>query len=436
MADTAVTVNLFNNLWVLLCGALVFIMTISVGLLEIGELGKNYRQSLLKTIAIICLGFVVMAFVGFNTAFAPTIAGVIGDPLYSAPFLGGFSTNFPGLLQGVWWSMGPDYFNTDVTLSSYFFFETAFAAVTLALVGVIALRKMKLSAFCAFAVAYFILIWNLPAAWIWNPTGWLYILGMRDFAGGLVVHGAAAAAGCAIVLKIWQEEKKKGYKESPKVTANVSPGWITLAVLLLWLGWFGFNPGSTLTWNHEANVVVLTTFLCASTSFLSMMFFKYRETKQNPDLIYAANGVLMGLIVITPLAGFVSPASSVILGIICGPLYIWFEKFFAGKKWFTDPVGLFPGHLVGGLFGVLMIAFFTQHPYAVGSGNANLPDGILFGGGMPALQQLGIEILGIVAVMITVFVLSYIAVCIIGRGMNGITTDYEKEGMAPENLSS
>jgi Amt family ammonium transporter len=436
MADATITVNLFNNLWVLLCGALVFIMTISVGLLEIGELGTHYRQSLLKTIIIICLGFVVMAFVGFNTAFAPTIAGIIGNPLYSAPFLGGFSTDFPGLLQGVWWSMGPAYFNTDVTLSSYFFFETAFAAVTLALVGVIVLRKMKLPAFCAFAVVYFIIIWNLPAAWIWNPTGWLYNLGMRDFAGGLVVHGAAAAAGCAIVLKIWQEEKKKGYTESPKVPTRVSPGWITLAILLLWLGWFGFNPGSTLTWNHEANVVVLTTFLCASASFLSMMLFKYWETKKNPDLIYAANGVLMGLIVITPLAGFVSPASSVILGIICGPLFIWFEKFFAARTWFTDPVGLFPGHLVGGLFGVLMIAFFTQHPYAVGSGNANLPDGLLFGGGSDALQQLGIEILGIIAVMVTVFVLSYLTISLIGRAMNGITTDYEKEGMFTETAET
>jgi ammonium transporter, Amt family len=432
MVDTMVTVNLFNNLWVLICGALVFIMTISVGLLEIGELGKDYRQGLLKTIIIICMGFFLMAFIGFNTAFAPTIGGLIGNPLYSAPFLGGFTTTFPGLLQGVWWSMGPDYFNTEVTLSSYFFFETAFAAVTLALVGVIALRKMKLAAFSAFAVAYFIIIWNLPAAWIWNPTGWLYAIGMRDFAGGLVVHGAAAAAGLAIVLAIWQEEKKKGYTESPKVKLNVSPGWITLAVLLLWLGWFGFNPGSTLTWNHEANVVVLTTFLCASTSFLSMMLFKYWETKKNPDLIYAANGVLMGLIVITPVAGFVSPGSSVILGIICGPLFIWAEKVFAGMKWFTDPIGLFPGHMTGGVFGVLMIAFFTQHPYAVASGNANLPDGILFGGGSAAVQQLGIELLGIIAVMITVFVLSYIAVIIIGKGMNGITTDYEKEGLFPD----
>jgi Amt family ammonium transporter len=431
MVDTMVTVNLFNNLWVLLCGALVFIMTISVGLLEIGELGKGYRQSLLKTIMIVCIAFFMMAFVGFNIAFAPTIGGIIGNPLYSAPFLGGFSTDFPGLLQGVWWSMGPSYFNTDVTLSSYFFFETAFASVTLALVGVIALRKMKLSAFAVFAMVYFVFIWTLPAAWIWNPTGWLYNLGMRDFAGGLVVHGAAAAAGLAIVVKIWQEEKQKGLKESPQIPLNVSPGWITLAILLLWLGWFGFNPGSTLTWNHEANVVVLTTFICASTSFLSMMFFKYMETKKNPDLIYAANGILMGLIVITPLAGFVSVGSAVILGIICGPLFIFFEKIFMRMNWFSDPVGLFPGHLTGGLFGILMIAFFTQHAYAEASGNPNLPDGILFGGGAAALQQLGIEILGIIVVMITVFVISYGVVWLIGKGMNGITTDYKQENLFP-----
>ncbi|MDD1673211.1 MAG: hypothetical protein LUP99_02245 [Methanomicrobiales archaeon] len=423
--------NLFNNLWVLLSGALVFLMTMSVGLLEIGELGETYKKSLLKTIVIICLGFFMMAFVGFNTAFAPCIGGLIGNPLYTAPFLGGVSVNAPGLLTGIWWSMGTDFFNTGVTLPTYFFFETAFAAVTLALVGVIALKKMKQEAFFLFSIVYFIIIWNLPAAWIWNPTGWLYNIGMRDFAGGLVVHGAAAAAGFAIVYQIWREERKKGLKESPQIPIDVNPGWITIAILLLWLGWFGFNPGSTLTWNHEANVVVITTFLAASTSFLSMMFFKYMELKTNPGLIYAANGILMGLIVITPLAGFVSPFSSVILGVICGPLFIFSEKFFAKMKWFSDPVGLFPGHLTGGLFGVVMIAFFTQAPFAAASGNGNLQNGLLFGGGYQALQQLGIELLGIVTVMVTVFILSSIVIWLISRALHGITTDYQIEKVIP-----
>lgn len=429
MAAVPIPENLFNNLWVLLCGALVFIMTISVGLLEIGELGKGYERGLLKTIIIICLGFFVMAFIGFNLAFAPCILGLIGNPAYSAPFLGGFSTDFPGILQGVWWSMGPQYFDTEITLPTYFFFETAFAAVTLALVGVVTLKKMKLSSFCIFSIAFFVIIWTLPAAWIWNPTGWLYLLGMRDFAGGLVVHGVAAAAGLAIVARIWQEEKEKGLKESPQIVPNISPGWITLAILLLWLGWFGFNPGSTLTWNPEANVVVLTTFIAASTSFLSLMLFKYLEMKKNPGLLYAANGILMGLIIITPIAGFVSPASSVILGFLGGPLYLYFEKVFAKMKWFADPIGLFPGHLIGGLFGVVMIAFFTQHPYAVASGNGNLPDGLFFGGGFSALQQLGIEILGIIVVMLTVFILSYVILWFIAKTSHGITTDYKEENL-------
>jgi ammonium transporter, Amt family len=101
-------------------------------------------------------------------------------------------------------------------------------------------------------------------------------------------------------------------------------------------------------------------------------------------------------------------------------------------NWFSDPVGLFPGHLTGGLIGILMIAFFTQHAYAEASGNPNLPDGILFGGGAAALQQLGIEILGVITVMVTVFILSYIVVRLIGKGMKGITTDYKDENLLSE----
>jgi Amt family ammonium transporter len=323
--------------------------------------------------------------------------------------------------------MASDYFNTGITLPTYFFFEVAFASVTLALVGLVALRKLKLEAFFLYSIVYFIILWSLPAAWIWNPTGWLYSIGVRDFAGGLVVHGAAGAAGFAIVLQIWREEKKKGFKESPQVRLNPNPEWLTLSILLLWLGWFGFNPGSTLALNLEAEIVVLTTFLAASSAFLSTMFFRYLVVKENPGLIYAANGILMGLIVITPLAGFVSPASAVVLGLIAGPLFLLCEKWFSKFKWFTDPVGLFAGHMSGGLFGLLMIAFFTQKSFATSAGSPNLPNGLLFGGGYPALQQLGVQLLGAAAVMVTVFVLSFITMWVINLVLHGTTTDYKKE---------
>ena len=203
-------------------------------------------------------------------------------------------------------------------------------------------------------------------------------------------------------------------------------------MVLLWLGWFGFNPGSTLALNLEAQIVALTTFLAASSAFLSTMFFRYLMVKENADLIYAVNGILMGLIVITPLAGFVSPASAVILGLVAGPLFLFAEKWFSKFKWFSDPVGLFPGHMTGGLFGLLMIAFFTQQPFAAAAGSPNLPNGILFGGGYPALQQLGTELLGVAAVMVTVFALSFVTMWVAGLVLHGITTDYKKEELAAE----
>ncbi len=127
----------------IIAGALVFLMTISVGLLEYGELGEDHVGIMIKSPIIICLGFFLMAFMGFNIAFAPTIGGWIGNPFYTAPFLGGFSTDPLGMFSGFWWSMGPQYFDTGLNMPMYFFFETAFAAIMLALVGVVTMKKMK-----------------------------------------------------------------------------------------------------------------------------------------------------------------------------------------------------------------------------------------------------------------------------------------------------
>jgi Amt family ammonium transporter len=412
-----------NNLWVLIAALLVFTMTISVGFLEIGELGEGLHFSLLKTILITGLALVVMAIIGFNTAFAPTVGGVIGRPFYSPGFfLGGFSGSGLSGTSSVWWSMRPGFFNTGLTPATYFLFETAFAAVTLALVALVVLRKMKLKAFVCYSVVYFVLIWNLPAAWIWNPTGWLARKGMVDFAGGLVVHGAAGAAGLAIVLQLWREERRLGLRKSPQPQFNVSPGWLTLAVLLLWVGWFGFNPGSVLAFNNEAMIVVITTFLAAAACLCSTMFCAYVLSTHEPELqtLYAVNGVIMGLIIITPLAGFVSPASAIILGLCGGPLFLAGERLFGRFSWFADPAGLFPGHMVGGLFGVVMIAFFSQRRFAAGSGFPKLPNGLFFGGGSHAVHQLGVELLGIVTVMVAVFVLSFFTVAILARLFGGI----------------
>jgi ammonium transporter, Amt family len=414
---------LANNLWVIIAGLLVFTMTIAVGFLEVGELGDTLHISLLKTILVTGLALVVMGVVGFNTAFAPTLGGFIGNPLYGPGLLiGGFSAT----VGGVWWSTAAQGLQT----GTYFLFETAFASVTLALVGVIILRKVKLGVFLAYAVVYFVLIWNLPAAWIWNPSGWLAKLGMVDFAGGLVVHGAAGAAGLAIMYHVWREERSSGLARSAQLPTAVSPGWLTLGILLLWVGWFGFNPGSVLAFNQEAIVVVVTTFLAAAAAMVSLTVCGYLLVGENPGPLYAVNGILMGLIIITPLAGFVSPASAVILGLLGGPLFVAGERVIIKIRWLADPVGLLPGHLVGGVFGVTMIAFFTQAPFAAASGFPTLPNGLLFGGGGAAVKQLGIEVFGILVVIVAVYLLSYVTVAAIKAVTGGILARSETSDMA------
>lgn len=414
---------LLNNFWVLVAALLVFSMTVSVGLLEVGELGASLYRSLLKTLLISGVGIVVMAIVGFNVGFAPTYDGLFGNPFYAQGFfLGGFSSNYPATFGTVWWSMGPTYFNTGLYPGTYFLFETAFAAVTLALVGVVVLRKVKLTSFAIFSIAYFVFIWTVPASWIWNPSGWLAKLGMVDFAGGLVVHGAAGAAGLGILVQIWREERARGTRAGPPRPPQPKPAWLVLSILLLWMGWFGFNPGSVLQFNTETIVVVLTTFVAAATGMVSFLTVQFYRRRRFADLTSGVNGTLMGLIVITPLAGFVSPMSALILGAVCGPLFALAENRFARLKWISDPVGLLPGHLVGGVFGVLMIPFFAQRMFAVGSGYPGLPNGLFFGGGVAAVRQLGIEALGIVAVLAFVFVASFLVVALIARLTDGITS--------------
>ena len=417
--------NLINDLWVLLASLLVFTMTISVGFLEIGELNHKLDRSLYKTLIITGFSLFFMGLIGFNIAFAPTIGGAIGNPFYSNIFIGLFSTNLSGGLSGVFWLTGRNFFDTGLSTGTYFLFETAFASVTLALVGVVVLRKMKMSAFILFSIIYFIFIYTLPAAWIWNPTGWLYLMGVRDFAGGLVVHGAAGFAALAILVRIWQEEKKKGLKQSKIEHASLNYGWLTLAIILLWVGWFGFNPGSELAFTSETVMVVITTFLAAASAMVSTLGTKFLISKHDPGLIYGVNGVLMGLIVITPLAGYVSPGSAVILGLISGPIFVYAEKLLSRPKWYSDPVGVLPGHLVGGVFGLLMIAFFTQTAFATASGASNLPNGILFGGGIMALHQFGLEAFAVAVVGLFVFTASYLSVFAISKLLKGMLQENE-----------
>src|SRR5258708_34664208 len=139
-----------------------------------------------------------------------------------------------------------------------------------------------------------------------------------------------------------------------------------------------FKRGSVVAFNDEEIIVVETTFVAAAGAMVSTSMTAYLLTSELFNPLYVVNGILMGLIVITPIAGFVSPGSAVILGLLCGPIFLYAEKWIGRAKWMTDPVGLFPGHLVGGFFGVLMIAFFAQTQFSSGSEFPPLPSAVFF----------------------------------------------------------
>ncbi len=203
-------------------------------------------------------------------------------------------------------------------------------------------------------------------------------------------------------------------------------------------GWVGSGSilGASSNSTPKRSSSVLTTFIAASSAMLSFLAVQFFRGRTLADLASGVNGTLMGLIVITPLAGFVSPSSSLILGLMCGPIFAAAEGRFARLKWLSDPVGLLPGHLVGGLFGVVMIPLFAQRAFATGSGYPNLPNGLFFGGGTAAVHQLGVEVLGIVVVVAFVFTVSFVIVALIARASHGITTSEQGPTEAEEPSAS
>ena len=193
----------------------------------------------------------------------------------------------------------------------------------------------------------------------------------------------------------------------------------------MWIGWFGFNAGSVLAFNGETIIVGLNTFLGAASALISTMFFRFLITKKDPGYLYAINGILVGLILMSPLSGYISPAVAIAIGLVGGPLFLVGERVMT-RKWYSDPIGLFPTHLLMGLIGFVMIAFVAQTGFSSVSGAANLPNGFIFGGGASALKQLEVQSLAILVVAAFVFSLSYVSLWIIGKFTNGITTGYEK----------
>ena len=360
MENTLFTVN---NVWMMICTALVFLMHLGFSLLEIGlTRQKNTINILFKNVFIISIGLVLYTVVGFNLMYPGSfIGGVIPDYFFDL-----FGLNLPEN------GLSPEYADGGYTYWTDFLFQAMFAATAATIVSGAVAERMKLGAFMIFTIIYVGLIYPIVGSWQWGG-GWLSSLGnvvneageviseagFYDFAGSTLVH---SVGGWAALVAVWLLGARIG-KFKKDGTIGVIPGhnmpFATAGVFLLWLGWFGFNGGSVLSADPgKTSLVLVTTCIAAASGGLSaflVSLFKYKQY----DLSMFLNGVLGGLVGITAGADVMSVTDSVIIGFIAGALIVLGVALIDKLK-LDDPVGAIAVHLICGVWGTLAVGIFGE----------------------------------------------------------------------------
>ncbi len=378
-----------DTVWILLAAFLVFFMQPGFAMVEAGfTRAKNTVNILMKNIMDFSIGSLLFFFVGFGLMFGKDFAGIIGTDNFILSISDPQNTsNF-----AIW------------------LFQAVFAATAATIVSGAMAERTKFYSYLIYTVLITTVIYPISGHWIWGG-GWLSNLGMIDFAGSTVVHsvgGWAARAG-AMVLG-----PRLG-KYNPDGTSNAIPGHnialATLGVFILWFGWFGFNPGSTLSASSPAiSTIAVNTCLAASAGAFSAMAYVWIKFKK-PDASMTLNGALAGLVGITAGCAVVSPISAIIIGILCGILVSIAIDILDKKLRIDDPVGAISVHGICGAFGTIAVGLFAQSSYSNISGFGNT-NGLFFGGGFRLLL---IQFTGVVSVFIWTFGLMFAAFLIIKK---------------------
>ena len=390
---------LMDNLWVMICAVLVLFMQGGFILLEAGSTRmKNAGHIAGKTIFTVGIASLVYWAVGWGFAYGDGNA-FIG---LSDFFFGDYSTSEEGLVGSV-----------------DFFFQVMFAAIALTIAFGGFAERAKLSAYLVFAVLFSAFVYPIVAHWIWGG-GWLAELGKQDFAGSTVVHltGAMAALAATILLK--PRLGKYNKDGSANELAGHNQVYTALGVLILWVGWFGFNAGSTLgVADAFFGYVALNTQLAAAAGAVAALFIAWAMTGKS-DVPTMLNGALAGLVAITASCAFVAPWAAVIIGIV-GGLIVFFSMKFFDKARIDDPIFALSVHGVAGVWGTLSTGFFATPELAEMNGGSA---GLFYGGG---LGQLGVQTLSVVAVGAFAFVVSYILLLITKALIGGLRVSEEEE---------
>ncbi len=334
-----------NNIWMMVSIFLVFIMHLGFATVETGlTRAKNTVNILFKNTAIVAIGLMTYALIGFNLMYPDDfiIPNLFG--------FSGFGIAIPDGTAGL-----IHYANGHYSYWTDFLFQGMFAATAATIVSGAVAERIKLGAFLIFSALYIALVYPLVGSWVWGG-GWLAKMGFHDFAGSTLVHSVGGWAALAGILLLGPRIGKYVNGQVKAIMGHNIP-LLTIGVFLLWLGWFGFNGGSVLSGDPGAvSYVLVTTSMAAAAGIMGSMMVTWTIQKK-PDLTMVLNGCLAGLVGITAGADVVSVEISILIGLICGVVVVFSVMVFDKLK-IDDPVGATSVHLVCGVLGTLFVGLF------------------------------------------------------------------------------
>jgi ammonium transporter, Amt family len=401
-----------NSMWVLVAGILVMFMQAGFAFLEIGfSRGKNVGTVVAKILVNFSIAALMFYAVGFAFAFGEGNA-IIGTHGF---FLAGADAgaNFPliSLQDG------------SITVETLWFFQFVFCAVSLAIVWGTTLERIKFGVYIIYSIVFAALIYPIGAHWIFGG-GWLSeTFGVQDFAGSTVVHLIGATGAFAARLLLGARRGKYGNDGKPRAIPGQSMPLFGLGVLILWLGWFGFNPGSTLNaLDGRFAEIAMVTNLAAAAGVLTAVATMYWKAKKI-DIGMAGNGAIAALVAITAPSGYVELWAAPIIGGVAGVIVVL--GVLAIDKRIDDPVGALSAHGLAGIWGTLACGLFTAPRLAEYNGVGDA--GLVYSG---SFSQLGAQALGVLAAFAFVFTFSYATFWVIKKtyGLR-VTTEEEEAGL-------
>ena len=337
-----------NNVWMMICTALVFFMHLGFSFLEIGlTRQKNTVNILFKNFFVITIGILLYALGGFNLMYPGFDEGSMGILKFA-----GFGIGAP---EG---GMTPGYADGGYTWWTDFLFQAVFAATAATIVSGAVAERIKLGGFMLFTILYVGLVYPIIGSWKWGG-GFLDGLGFYDFAGSTLVHSVGGWAALIVIYFLGSRIGKFNSDGSPNAIPGSNIPLSAAGVLILWLGWFGFNGGSVLSADPElTSLTLVTTCLAASAGGVSSALMSNLLYK-NFDLTMFMNGVLGGLVGITAGADQMGPTSAILIGAIAGVILV-FGISLLDKLKLDDPVGAIPVHLICGIWGTLAVGIFGE----------------------------------------------------------------------------